>query len=103
MAKLHRVNEYKYAFTCPGCQNWHIVTIKANPEDPGPVWTWNGDTDKPTFHPSILVQSTYGENQEKRVCHSYVRNGRIRFLHDCTHDLAGQTVELPEMDNHGKS
>lgn len=31
------------------------------------------------------------------VCHSFVTDGRIQFLSDCTHSLAGQTVDLPEM------
>ena len=30
------------------------------------------------------------------VCHSFVTDGRIQFLGDCTHSLAGQTVDLPE-------
>jgi hypothetical protein len=30
-----------------------------------------------------------------RVCHSFVVDGRIQFLGDCTHHLAGQTVDLP--------
>jgi hypothetical protein len=30
------------------------------------------------------------------VCHSFVTDGRIQFLGDCTHALAGQTVDLPE-------
>jgi hypothetical protein len=30
------------------------------------------------------------------VCHSFVTDGRIQFLEDCTHELAGQTVDLPE-------
>ena len=30
------------------------------------------------------------------VCHSFVTDGRIQFLADCTHALAGQTVDLPE-------
>lgn len=32
-----------------------------------------------------------------QVCHSYVTNGRIQYLGDCTHELAGQTVDLPEL------
>jgi len=31
------------------------------------------------------------------VCHSYVTDGRIQFLADCTHALAGLTVDLPEL------
>ena len=29
-------------------------------------------------------------------CHSFVRSGRIEFLSDSTHALAGQTVDLPD-------
>ena len=31
------------------------------------------------------------------VCHSFITDGRIQFLGDCTHELKGQTVELPEV------
>jgi hypothetical protein len=34
----------------------------------------------------------------RKGCHSYVTNGRIQFLSDCHHSLAGQTVELPDWD-----
>jgi hypothetical protein len=34
------------------------------------------------------------------LCHSFVENGRIRYLSDCTHAYAGQTVELKEI-GHG--
>jgi hypothetical protein len=30
-------------------------------------------------------------------CHSFVRDGRIEFLTDSTHELAGQIVGLPEL------
>lgn len=30
----------------------------------------------------------------RTVCHSFVRDGQIEFLADCTHGLAGQTVPL---------
>jgi hypothetical protein len=32
------------------------------------------------------------------VCHSFVTDGRIQFLTDCTHAFAGRTVDLPEWD-----
>lgn len=72
--------------------------------------------DKPTFSPSLLIDSerydppVTPENHEqwKRepwpqkkvrfVCHSFVRDGMIQFLTDCTHKLAGQTVELPDVE-----
>lgn len=73
-------------FWCPACQIPHKTTIGTG------GWTYNGDAVKPTFHPSILVQ--WGGIAKK--CHSFVTDGRIQFLGDCTHELAGQTVELPD-------
>lgn len=72
-------------FHCPGCDDYHQIRTGEN------GWTWDGSLDAPTFSPSLLV--TYHDD---RRCHSFVRAGRIEFLSDCTHDLAGQTVDLPE-------
>jgi hypothetical protein len=57
-----------------------------------PEWKWNGDTEKPTISPSIL-----SDNQQVR-CHSFVREGKIEFLNDCTHEHAGQTLDLLDVD-----
>jgi hypothetical protein len=87
---------------CPGCKDYHM---------PDNSWQFNGDLDKPTFSPSILVKGTkdISDEEAKRilngeqinpihfVCHSFVVDGRIQFLSDCTHELAGQTVELEEI------
>ena len=106
-----------YRFVCPGCNVGHAFYT-----DPGhykATWNFNGDLEKPTFSPSLLVQTghyvkghekddcwcTYNEKHpddpapfECAICHSFVRDGKIQFLNDCTHELAGQTVELPEID-----
>lgn len=83
------------AFMCPGCKCSHGVRVKSD-GTPGPVWGWNGSIEKPTFNPSILVR--WNTPKGERRCHSFVRDGKIQFLSDCTHALAGQTVELPELD-----
>ncbi len=62
---------------------------------PSPSWEFNGDYDRPTFQPSVLVTWGPPENRAKHVCHSFVTEGQIQFLGDCTHALAGQTVPLP--------
>lgn len=88
-------------FKCPGCQRNHGVRIRAlsSPGDRnGPGWEWNGDAERPTFSPSVLV--TYNgadagvDGAPPAVCHSFVVDGQIQFLADCTHGLAGQTVPL---------
>lgn len=91
-------------FWCPGCEHVHGIT-----HGPG-AWTWNGDLDRPTFAPSVLVHPhqtlieasldgdalTAPENVTTTPrCHSFVTEGRIQFLGDSTHPLAGQTVDLP--------
>lgn len=86
-------------------------------EGPSPVWSFNGDLERPTLSPSILSRSGHyvpghtgqcwctpdpdGEDWGFKcgVCHSFVREGRIEFLSDCTHVLAGQTVDLPEISD----
>jgi len=78
-------------FHCPGCEYSHPFEIEA-PNGTG--WTWNGSMDAPTFTPSLLV---HGGGQSPR-CHSFVTDGRIQFLSDCTHKLVGQTVEIPEWE-----
>lgn len=76
---------------CPGCNCQHGFTIK----QPGFVpWTFNGDFEKPTFSPSMLV---FASNPEIR-CHSYVKDGKIQFLSDCFHQLKNKTVDLPDME-----
>lgn len=97
-------------FWCAGCDGAHQVMVGAGS---GPRWGYNGNPDKPTLTPSILVRGVdrltdeerdrvmAGERIEPRpiVCHSFVTDGRIQFLSDCTHALAGQTVDLPEFDS----
>lgn len=103
------------SFWCPGCKCAHTIYHGAGT---GPRWGWNGNAEKPTFTPSVLVRSGhhvpghdsggcwctfYKEHPETPehdrfkcgVCHSFVTDGRIQFLGDCTHSLAGQTVDLP--------
>lgn len=103
-------------FTCPGCGDNH--SFRVAPAETGPVWQFNGNLDAPTFTPSLLVRSGCKSPHHKPgeecwctfktddgepspfkcyQCHSIVTNGKIQFLSDCTHELAGQTVELPEI------
>ena len=84
-----------YFFECPGCGAPHGINTGARP---GPAWTFNGDLEKPTFSPSVLCSCEMGVERRKHVCHSFVTNGELRFLSDCTHEYAGQTVPLPEWD-----
>jgi len=83
-------NVNQLQFICPGCRKRHALNT---------TWQFNGDYDKPTVSPSVLVTWTYGEDNKQERCHSFIKNGMIQFLNDCTHELKGQIVELPEFDN----
>ena len=104
---LHGEGKGGWLFQCPACEQSH---------SPSDAWQFNGDVEKPTFNPSILVKWFKCDNPDDLfdsdgkvkvcedgrvagkdiICHSFVRNGNIQFLGDCTHALAGQTVELPD-------
>ena len=93
----------RHSFWCPACNDIHQIVIA-----PG-GWWWNGSYDKPTYKESISVRGTAkltaaehvdimrGKPVEPRKthCHSFVKDGRIQYLDDCTHDMAGSTVDLP--------
>jgi hypothetical protein len=85
-------------FECPGCDMLHAVYLESGQGANVPVWTWNSSMDKPTFRPSVLVTYPWGPERKECVCHSFITDGRIEFLPDCTHALAGQTVDLPEIE-----
>lgn len=93
-----------WKFWCPGCDGAHVVND-----------SWTVNVEAATINPSILVHPhktlidstltgpalTAPENvTETPLCHSYVTDGRIRFLDDSTHALAGQTVDLPDWEDH---
>lgn len=110
------------SFFCPGCKSSHSIKTSEG------GWGWNGDVDRPTFTPSVLVRTghhvpdfadrfpagaekscwcTYNaENPddtdkiECTICHSFVTDGMIQFLGDSTHALAGQTVPLADFPEH---
>ena len=99
MAKIHEIRGGNgdgklFVFHCPGCRYdhpFHTGGITAN----HPQWQWNGDLERPTFTPSLVVF----KDDPARRCHSFVTNGSIQFLSDSHHDLKGMTVEIPEYES----
>lgn len=90
--------DFTLNFWCPGCKSVHGVHIR--PSGQRPAWTWNGCHDHPTFTPSILITWKDPDSEiATETCHSFVTASQIRFLEDCTHELAGQTVMLPDVED----
>ena len=105
---LRTIEGDQLMFYCAGCKSHHAVKVRPAPS---PSWDWNGSYDKPTFRPSILVTGVARIDDEngdwtgewrrdeagkaiQLVCHSFVTDGNIQFLPDCTHEFAGQTIPL---------
>jgi hypothetical protein len=93
-AVLRSTAPNRVSFWCPGCDGAHAVQIRGKQ----PLWSYNDNPSAPTFTPSIrVIQLSQRDGEQVReVCHSFVTDGQIKFLGDCTHALAGQTVPLPE-------
>lgn len=94
------------------------VMLKGTREGTG-NWTWNGDSDNPTLKPSVLTQSGhfdpsfksedscwckyYKAHQDEAPvfhcfrCHTWINDGKVQFLDDCSHEFKGQTLELLEV------
>jgi hypothetical protein len=105
--KLNCMADGTILYKCP-CGDTHAINRR--------TWQVTGDVERPTFAPSVLVTTghfipeqrndgscwcTYNaENPNDPIpfgcyrCHSFVKNGMVEFLGDCTHPLAGKTVPL---------
>lgn len=75
-------NESYLLFWCPGCQSCHYVDER---------WTVTGTLSNPTVSPSVLCPRA-------PRCHLFIEAGRIEYLTDCDHALAGQTVDMVPLD-----
>lgn len=111
-------NRQGYTWLCPGCKHTHAVSVDAKQ---GPSWGFNGNVEQPTFTPSVLARGvrhdlsdaeweafdreckekalTHDQQMDHPVygerCHTFVRDGQIQFLDDCTHALKNTTVPIP--------
>lgn len=90
--KIIKNSEGHWIFHCPGCGYGHFFDHR---------WTWNGSTTAPTFRASLLIGGVVGEVGAPREhrCHLFVTDGKIQYLSDCTHELAGKTVEMESVDS----
>ena len=70
-----------------------LPVIQSGPRKGTHCWTWNGSIDKPTLKPSVRTKT------KKFLCHSFITDGKVQFLGDCTHEFADKTMELLEVDD----
>ena len=82
--------ERAFTFHCPGCGFAHFFRTGSTRG-----WTWNSDMVRPTIMPSLRV-----DGGAAGLCHSWIKDGRIQFLADCTaHRLGNQTVDIPAWED----
>ena len=115
-SKLRYVEGNRLTYWCQGCEEPHMISYG----DKG--WQWNGNADLPTFSPSVLVtgghyaigwkgpdcwcnfSERYPDQEPVSFkcirCHTFIRDGMVQFLSDCTHQYAGQTLPLPDLPDH---
>ena len=115
-AKWKQSTANTVSFFCPGCKDIHTINIDR--------WSFVIKNNKATVEPSVLVTSGHfvpNFNKEKDscwceyykenpnddptfkcgICHSFIKDDVIMFLGDCTHELANQSVPLPDFKTKG--
>jgi hypothetical protein len=102
------VRDNRVAIICPACRDVEVAKGYTDATVDGVAgvhevpfgangWSFDGNVGSPTLAPSLkLTYTITGEPAPTFVCQSFVRNGRIEYLGDCTHAMAGQTVDLLE-------
>ena len=83
-----------YIFYCPGCKMHHQVPTKGSGR---PNWEFNGDLEKPTFKPSLMMRYPKGKKQIEFVCHLFIRNGKIEYCNDSSHVYKGRTIKMRKL------
>lgn len=107
-----------FMFWCPACKCGHGIWTTSKSASGG-GWKFNGNIDKPTIEPSVLVETTTftdkgwqqynvwsaagypdrkGEPFDSKPlrCHSVVTDGVIHYCADCSHELAGKAVPMED-------
>jgi hypothetical protein len=77
-------------YHCPGCQSFHYVPVRGDQ-----AWGFNDNFEKPTLTPSVLLNNT------QRICHHFIRDGKIELLTDSSHGVHG-VFELEPVEKWAK-
>lgn len=92
--------EKAIVFWCSGCQEAHCCRYWSK-EPKSPCWWWNQLEHAPTLSPSVLCNhGDWSQAAGRTRCHLFVRDGRLEYLADCGHVLAGQTVAMLDVDEY---
>lgn len=79
------VGRHRYFFMCPACGYAHCFSV-----EPG---EYNLNAQKPTINVPIIIPGHLALFH----CNSEIKDGEITFKNDCTHEYAGYTYPLPDI------
>lgn len=85
-----------YAHWCPACKTMHDFSVD-QPFRNGARWVFDGNVTAPTMTPSMNIRIGPFPDGTMHTCHYFLTAGRILFLADCSHELKGTTVDLPDI------
>ena len=95
MAKVREIAPKFFEFYCPACGKSHFFwTARQNGEELS--WIFNNDLDNPTVKRDISNDTVVTDGQ--RLCHLNITDGQIHYLPDCGHEMAGQTVDMVDVN-----
>lgn len=84
-------------FYCPGCKHAHAFHMDGD-ANVRPMWSFDGDLDKPSVTPSLRVFTSQPQEDgtlvEKTLCHLVLTKGILNFQSDCPHALRNQNVPM---------
>jgi hypothetical protein len=87
---LRSLDGHRVGYWCEGCDELHVIRFVNG------LHTWDGNIVRPTFSPSVFYEQKGADGRE-HVCHTFIRDGLVQFLDECTHHLAGLTLPLPDL------
>lgn len=114
---LRLAEDQTLIYWCDGCDCHHSIRWGVGD---GPRWTWNSEVNKPTFSPSVLYKremwvppvtpsnleewkkNPWPQEKQMFICHTFITDGMVQYLDDCSHHLKGQTVPIPVMPGYNK-
>jgi len=82
------VTIYHWCTACSCCHGFQV-----------PRWSFNGDIEAPTFHPSmrLSVPMKMDSAEKRTICHYVLMGGVICYCSDSPHDFAGMSVPLEDI------
>jgi hypothetical protein len=73
-------------FYCVACRGFHVISLRLREDEVGETYEWNGDFERPTVVPAVVVPGK---------CAVSIRDGVAHYHMTAPHDARGESVALP--------